>query len=151
MRHVDASEARRSFSRLCREVAYGGDRVVIDHHGRGLVALVPLSDAEQLGAPARPVKLASLLQAARSVRRDLEALGIRHLAIFGSFARGTERDESDVDVLLDVDPQANFDLFDLAGVRDRLVELFAREVDVLTSGALKSRDDGILRDAVYAF
>lgn len=162
MRHLDASVARKSFSQLYHQVAYGGERVVIDHHGKGLAALVPVADLEHLialqdhaqaaAAPNQIRGLAALLEAIRPVRADLEKNGVRHLAIFGSFARGTEREVSDVDVLLDIDPEAHFSLFDLAQVRDQLVNLVGREVDVVTAGGLNDEfRSEISRDAVYLF
>jgi len=135
---------------------------VIDNHGQGLVALVPVSDAERLAAldvgrtvpvPSANalVKLAELLGTARSIRPELQAIGIRHLAIFGSFARGDEHPRSDVDVMLQIDPNGTFDLFDLAGVRERLIALFGRDVDVVIRRSPDPPVDEILRDAVYAF
>jgi len=36
-------------------------------------------------------------------RPALQAKGVQHLALFGSYARGEAREESDLDVLIDVD------------------------------------------------
>jgi predicted nucleotidyltransferase len=46
----------------------------------------------------------------------LRAEGVTALSIFGSRARGDERPDSDLDVLIDVDPASRFSLLDLAGV-----------------------------------
>jgi len=42
--------------------------------------------------------------------------GVTRLALFGSRARGDNRPDSDVDVLIDVDPTRKFSLLDLVGV-----------------------------------
>jgi uncharacterized protein len=46
----------------------------------------------------------------------LRAEGVTALSIFGSRARGDARSDSDLDVLIDVDPRARFSLVNLSGV-----------------------------------
>ena len=46
----------------------------------------------------------------------LQAEGVTRLAIFGSRARGDARNNSDLDVLIEVAPNASFSLLDLVGV-----------------------------------
>lgn len=52
----------------------------------------------------------------RRLEKDLRAHGIVRLAIFGSRARGDNRPESDLDVLVDVESGRKFSLLDLIGV-----------------------------------
>lgn len=75
----------------------------------------------------------------RAHEGELRAMGVAHLALFGSIARGDDRPDSDVDVLIDVEPGRKFSLLDLAGVYRRLAELLEREVDVVSRKALKPR------------
>ena len=52
----------------------------------------------------------------RSSAPALRAEGVTKLAIFGSRAREDARQNSDLDILIDVDPDAKFSLLTLVGV-----------------------------------
>lgn len=83
-------------------------------------------------------------------RREIEAACARHGAsrprVFGSVARGEARPDSDIDLLVDIEPGRT--LFDVAALHDELVELLGHEVDVLTSGAVKGRLAHVADEAV---
>lgn len=57
-----------------------------------------------------------------------------NVRVFGSVARGSTTDESDVDFLIDVTPEQ--DLFDFIRFTRSLKELLGRDVDVVHSSAL---------------
>ena len=48
MIEVRVSDARRDLSEHINRVAYGNERIVFTRHGKGVVALVPIADAELL-------------------------------------------------------------------------------------------------------
>lgn len=56
--------------------------------------------------------------------------------LFGSFARGEQTPESDVDILVVPDRSQHFSLFTLSGMYEDLKELLGREVDLITDGGL---------------
>ena len=57
--------------------------------------------------------------------------------IFGSVLHGTDRDGSDLDLLVDALPGAT--LFDLGGLQDELEELLGIHVDLLTPADLSPK------------
>ena len=83
---------------------------------------------------------------------ELRKRGVRHAAVFGSVARGESRDGSDIDVLVELDPQHPMGLFEYARVRLYISELLGASADVVNRRTLKPLlKDAILRDAVNAF
>lgn len=72
------------------------------------------------------------------------AHGASNVRVFGSTARGADREGSDVDLLVDVDERAT--LFTLAGLEQALSELLGVPVDVRTPAEISS----YIRDRVLA-
>src|SRR5580700_2546970 len=83
-------------------------------------------------------------------REEILAIAARHhgrrVRIFGSVARGQATPDSDIDFLVDFEDGSS--LFDLQRVSEELAELFGREVDVVSTGGLKPRDEAILTEAI---
>ena len=70
----------------------------------------------------------------------------RRVAVFGSVARGDATEDSDVDFLVEFEPDSS--LLDLLRMQDELSEILGRRVDVVSFGGLKPRDDHIRAEAV---
>jgi uncharacterized protein len=70
--------------------------------------------------------------------------GARNVRLFGSVARGDSREDSDVDLLVDLD--AGRSLFDLGGLLMDLSDLLGAEVDLIEAGCLHP----YIRDRVLA-
>jgi predicted nucleotidyltransferase len=77
----------------------------------------------------------------QSRRNDILSLATRHGArnvrVFGSVARGEARPDSDVDILVDMEPGRS--LFDLGGLHHDLQVLLGVDVDVVTEKGLRPR------------
>jgi len=73
--------------------------------------------------------------------------GARNPRLFGSTARGEADEQSDIDLLVELDPGRS--LFDLGGLQYELEQLLGRPVDVVTERGLKARiRERVLREAV---
>jgi predicted nucleotidyltransferase len=82
----------------------------------------------------------------------LRARGVRHAALFGSVARGDNQPDSDIDVIIEFDPDARATVFDYVGVKAYIADLFKTPVDVIDREALKPHLREVsARDAIYAF
>ncbi len=82
----------------------------------------------------------------------LRARGVRHAALFGSRARGDDRPDSDIDIMLEFDPAAHVTVFNYAGLKDYIAGLFDGPVDVVNRDGLKPYvRPAATTDAVYAF
>jgi len=76
-----------------------------------------------------------------------ERHGVTNVRIFGSMARGTADEESDVDLL--VRPLPGTSLFDLGGLVMDAEELLGRSVDVVSERALHpAMREQVLREAL---
>ena len=63
--------------------------------------------------------------------------------LFGSFSRGEEREDSDVDLLILPDKSQHFSLFTLSAMYEDLRNLIGRDVDLITDGGLIVAGTGI--------
>ena len=84
-------------------------------------------------------------------RQEILAIAARRgahtLRVFGSFARGTADETSDVDFLVEMEPGRG--LLDMGGLLMDLRELLGREVDVVSVHGLKPRiRERVLAEAV---
>jgi len=83
------------------------------------------------------VTLASLRRRRKLILEICARHGASNPRVFGSTASGSARPDSDIDLIVDLEPGRT--LFDVAGLHDELVELLGREVDILTRGSLRGR------------
>jgi predicted nucleotidyltransferase len=81
------------------------------------------------------------------VREVGERYGIRNIRVFGSFARGQARPESDLDLLVEYVPgRSGFAFVEFC---EKVEELLGRKVDVVTEKSLHPLiRDKVLRQAV---
>lgn len=93
-----------------------------------------------------------ILERLRENEPVLRARGVTHAALFGSIARGEQRTDSDIDILVEISPDAPVGVFEYVGIVHLIEEMFLARVDVANRGSLKPYvRPYIERDAVYAF
>lgn len=75
---------------------------------------------------------------------------IREFSLFGSVLRGDFRSDSDIDVIVDFEPDVRRSLFDIVSMIDELKEIFGREVDLMTRQAVEQSRNYIRRKAILS-
>ena len=92
------------------------------------------------------------LQKLKEAEADLRAQGVAHAALFGSVARGENRPDSDIDILVEIAPESRMSLFHYVGIVQYLEGLFPGPIDVANREGLKPLvRPSAESDAVYAF
>jgi uncharacterized protein len=91
------------------------------------------------------------LKTLRRSEPDLRARGVRRAAVFGSVARGDSGPDSDIDIMVEIDPEAHLTVFDYAG-KEYIASLFEGPVDVVNRDGLKPYvRPAATADAIYGF
>lgn len=88
-------------------------------------------------SPKTDVSLEALRRQKKIVERIAAAHGAYNLRVFGSLARGEATETSDIDLLVDMDPDRS--LLDLGGLLMDLRELLGRDLDIVTEAGLRKR------------
>lgn len=88
-----------------------------------------------------------------TIARNMDTIkkyGVARIGLFGSFARDTNNEESDVDILVDFnDGYVNIDNY--MELKFFLEDLFKRKVDLVRSCILKSKiRENVMRSVIYA-
>jgi predicted nucleotidyltransferase len=80
-------------------------------------------------------------EAIRRLRRheaDLRRLGVEHLYMFGSTARGEAKEDSDIDLFFDHE-KGKIGVFELIDVKERTAGILGLKTDVMTRNSLHPR------------
>ena len=73
---------------------------------------------------------------------------VSELALFGSVLREDFGPDSDVDVLIQFQPQARHTLLDMARIEEELRQIFGRDVDLVERSAVEQSRNHIRREAI---
>jgi predicted nucleotidyltransferase len=81
----------------------------------------------------------------RAHEAELRQLGVEHLYLFGSTARGEAREDSDIDLFFD-HPEGALGLYQLMDVKDTAARILGRKTDIMTRRSLHP----VLRERIEA-
>jgi uncharacterized protein len=96
--------------------------------------------------------LAETIDTLRKHQAELRGFGLLHASVFGSVARRQARSDSDVDVLIELDPNRPIRVFEYARLKLRINDLLGGSGDVVNRRNLKPLlRDNVLREAVNVF
>jgi len=83
----------------------------------------------------------------RKIIPILRKYGVKRASIFGSAVRGEMREDSDIDILVEIDKDIS--LLDFVALKLELEDVLGRKVDLVEFDTIKSRlRDGILKEQV---
>jgi len=97
-----------------------------------------------------------VLSTLRALEPELRAAGVRHIAVFGSVARGEDTATSDVDLALDLAPDTTPPGFQfvvyIERLKQRLATALSRDVDIVVLPARRpGLRETLSREAIAAF
>ena len=81
----------------------------------------------------------------REHEAELRQLGVRHLFLFGSTARGRARPGSDIDLFFDYE-RGKLGLFELMDIKERTALILGHRADIMTRDSIHK----VLRTAIEA-
>jgi uncharacterized protein len=91
------------------------------------------------------------IQRLKEHETELRQLGVQHLYLFGSTARGEAGSHSDVDLFFDYE-RGKFGLFELMDVKDAAARILGGKADIMTRDSIhKALRADIEADAVLIF
>ena len=94
----------------------------------------------------------ALLARLRELRSAFEREGITRMWLIGSRARGDNRPDSDIDLMVEIDETRKFSLLDLIGVKHIVEDAIGLPADMIVREGLEPRFfDRVERDALLVF
>ncbi len=91
----------------------------------------------------------SILQA---ILNDPNKNDIIKVSLFGSHLNGDAKKDSDVDVLVELDPNSNVGFFKLAQIRRNMMKYVGKDIDLVTPSALSEYfKDEVINNAEFVY
>jgi len=91
-------------------------------------------------AEAEVIKLETIIIILKEHKQEMrDKYGVKEIGVFGSYVRGEQREGSDVDMLVEFEPDSEIGLLDFVGLENDLSDLLGLKVDLAEKSALKPR------------
>ena len=98
-----------------------------------------------------PMKRDEAISRLKQHEADLKRLGVEHLYMFGSTARGDAQEDSDVDLFFDHE-KGKLGLYELMDVKEQAASILGCKTDIMTRNSLHPRlKERIEKSAVLVF
>ena len=95
---------------------------------------------------------AQAIAALQANKQAIIGLGIDHIAVFGSTARGEARPDSDLDLAATLNPEQRIGILRLVEIEQRIAEMLGTKVDLITEPVRKpSLQQQLDRDRIDVF
>jgi uncharacterized protein len=104
-----------------------------------------------LSPPGKGESLKRIMQTLKGMLPELrDRYGVISLGVFGSYVRGEQTPDSDLDLLVEFDPAVRFGLLTYCELENVISDRLAIKVDLVMKKALKPRiGERILQEVVY--
>ena len=94
----------------------------------------------------------TILATLKAAELLLKEQGVAHAALFGSVARGEQHADSDIDIMVEIDPAVRIGVYGYVTIMNHIKDMFPIPVDVSNRASLKDHvRPSAERDAIFAF
>ncbi len=152
-------EEKELFAKICDEIGTTPSNAIrmfvaaFNKHG-GFPFENKAFEATQAATQDEHARKATAAEAVAAIAQVCERFpAIKSAYLFGSLARGSYNDDSDVDIRLVLDRSMQFNLRDLAQFSKQVEQLTQREVDVISSDNIgnEALSSAIKKDGILAY
>jgi prevent-host-death family protein len=140
--NIDVNEAKSNLEQMLQQIRQGEEAIITDN-GVAVARIIPYS------SPKPRKTLAEIKQILQEQKPSIqEKYQVSELGIFGSYVRGEDPDDSDIDVLVEFSKTPG--LLKFIGLENELSDLMEMKVDLVHKAGLKPAiGKRILAEVIY--
>ena len=143
--NIDVNEAKTNLEQMLQQVRQG-ESAIITENGVAIAHLVPCPEPPPTRKTLAEIK--DILKEQKPIIQ--KKYHVSEFGIFGSYVRGEETDDSDIDVLVELSPEFQGGLWQFIELENYLSDLTGIKVDLVMKDGLKPRiGRQIIEEVVY--